>query len=526
LHKRGLTGVKLVISDAHEGLKAAITQVFKAPWQRCRVHFMRNCLAYVPKGQHNMVAAAIPHRLHSGGCRRRRRRLAACRRPAPPAFPKLAALMDDAETDVLAFMSFPRAHWPKLHSTNPLERLNKEVKRRANVVGIFPNEASVKRLVGAILLEQNDEWQLSAPLHDARDHDRPERRPIGKPAELRHQGSLTERADDYPRNPHTLTDVTKRLSIRPTSNRSADGLWRHALLTRYLLLELSDRPASAEPELSPRYCFESSQASFRASKDDHGVAPFRATDRTAVACVPSLTCASLGSCVASQPPPSAWIKLLLATRRFLQNRQRRLLVAERGGLRRDDVGIGDGSGGVLVEDETFGLPRGGDRGVLHLGLLLEDAERGERIFDLLEPMSHGLAVIGDVQVVECAGGVDLGAAQPRIEHRFAERRTERPDGVRGAKQRVERAAGDAVGRRQRHGRIVGRDGRADLRIRRGDAALSGGDVRPPLEQCRGQAGRITGTTRATGAGAIVNSAGGLPISTAMACSKAARWTPT
>jgi putative transposase len=80
--------------------------------------------------------------------------------PLRPRFLKLAALMDDAETDVLAFMSFPRAHWPKLHSTNPLERLYKEVKRRANVVGIFPNEASVKRLVGAILLEQNDEWQL------------------------------------------------------------------------------------------------------------------------------------------------------------------------------------------------------------------------------------------------------------------------------------------------------------------------------------------------------------------------------
>jgi transposase-like protein len=160
LHKRGLTGVKLVISDAHEGLKAAITQVFKAPWQRCRVHFMRNCLAYVPKGQHNMVAAAIrtvfTQEDAAAGATAWRHVADQLR----PRFPKLAALMDDAETDVLAFMSFPRAHWPKLHSTNPLERLNKEVKRRANVVGIFPNEASVKRLVGAILLEQNDEWQL------------------------------------------------------------------------------------------------------------------------------------------------------------------------------------------------------------------------------------------------------------------------------------------------------------------------------------------------------------------------------
>jgi len=160
LQQRGLAGVKLVISDAHEGLKAAIAQVFKTSWQRCRVHFMRNCLAYVPKGQHSMVAAAIrtvfaQENRTAGG--------EAWRHVADqlrPRFPKLAALMDNAETDVLTFMDFPRAHWPKLHSTNPLERLNKEVKRRSAVVGIFPNEASINRLVGAILMEQNDEWQL------------------------------------------------------------------------------------------------------------------------------------------------------------------------------------------------------------------------------------------------------------------------------------------------------------------------------------------------------------------------------
>jgi transposase-like protein len=160
LQKRGLAGVKLVITDAHEGLKAAIAQVFKAPWQRCRVHFMRNALAYVPKGQHSMVAAAIRtvfSQPDAAAASTAWRHVADQLRPR---LPKLAALMDDAEADVLAFMNFPRAHWPKLHSTNPLERLNKEVKRRANVVGIFPNEASVRRLVGAILLEQNDEWQL------------------------------------------------------------------------------------------------------------------------------------------------------------------------------------------------------------------------------------------------------------------------------------------------------------------------------------------------------------------------------
>jgi transposase-like protein len=160
LVKRGLKGVKLVISDAHEGLKYAIAQVLKATWQRCRVHFMRNALAHVPKGQHSMVAAAIravftqPDRAAAGQAWRHVADQLRAR------FPKLAALMDEAEDDVLAFMNFPRQHWQKLHSTNPLERLNKEVKRRSAVVGIFPNEASIIRLVGAVLLEQNDEWQL------------------------------------------------------------------------------------------------------------------------------------------------------------------------------------------------------------------------------------------------------------------------------------------------------------------------------------------------------------------------------
>jgi transposase-like protein len=160
LEKRGLKGVKLVISDAHEGLKAAIAQVFKASWQRCRVHFMRNALAHVPKAQHQMVAAAIrsvfAQNTQAEGSKTWRHVADQLR----ARLPKLAALMDEAEADVIAFMAFPRAHWPKLHSTNPIERLNKEVKRRADVVGIFPNEASIIRLVGAILLEQNDEWQL------------------------------------------------------------------------------------------------------------------------------------------------------------------------------------------------------------------------------------------------------------------------------------------------------------------------------------------------------------------------------
>jgi len=160
LLKRGLRGVKLVISDAHEGLKHAITKVLGATWQRCRVHWMRNALAHVPKGQHTMVAAALRQAFlqpDQEAARQAWRQLADQLRPR---WPKLSGLMDDSEHDVLAYMAFPAQHRAKLHSTNPLERLNKEVKRRADVVGIFPGEASITRLIGAVLLEANDEWQL------------------------------------------------------------------------------------------------------------------------------------------------------------------------------------------------------------------------------------------------------------------------------------------------------------------------------------------------------------------------------
>ena len=160
LVRRGLTGVKLVVSDAHEGLKAAITRVLGATWQRCRVHAMRNALAYVPKRQHTMVAAAIRQAFiqpdHDNAVQTWRHVADQLR----ARWPKLGGFMDDAEADVLAYMAFPAQHRTKLHSTNPLERLNKEVKRRADVVGIFPNEDSIVRLIGAVLLEANDEWQL------------------------------------------------------------------------------------------------------------------------------------------------------------------------------------------------------------------------------------------------------------------------------------------------------------------------------------------------------------------------------
>jgi putative transposase len=159
LKGRGFDGVKLVISDAHTGLKAAITRVFDATWQRCRVHWMRNALAHVPKGQHTVVAAAIRQAFNQPdqkGAVEVWRHVADQLRPR---WPKLATLMDESEADVMAYMAFPAQHRSKLHSTNPLERLNKEVKRRADVVGIFPNEDSIIRLIGAVLFEQNDDWQ-------------------------------------------------------------------------------------------------------------------------------------------------------------------------------------------------------------------------------------------------------------------------------------------------------------------------------------------------------------------------------
>jgi transposase-like protein len=160
LVRRGLKGVKLVISDAHEGLKHAIVRVFGATWQRCRVHWMRNALAHVSKGQHPMVAAALRHAFlqpDQDAARQTFRHVADQLRSR---WPKLSVFMDESEHDVLAYLAFPLPHRTKLHSTNPLERLNKEVKRRADVVGIFPNESSIIRLIGAVLLEQNDEWQL------------------------------------------------------------------------------------------------------------------------------------------------------------------------------------------------------------------------------------------------------------------------------------------------------------------------------------------------------------------------------
>ena len=160
LTRRGLRGVKLVISDAHEGLKAAAAKVLNATWQRCKVHFLRNALAHAGKGQRQMVLAAINTAFAQDSFETATAQWRVVADQLRAKLPKLGELMDTAETEVLSFMSFPKAHRTQIHSTNPLERLNAEVKRRTDVVGIFPNENAVIRLVGALLLEQNDEWQL------------------------------------------------------------------------------------------------------------------------------------------------------------------------------------------------------------------------------------------------------------------------------------------------------------------------------------------------------------------------------
>ena len=162
LRARGLSGVRLVISDAHQGLRAAIATVFLgAAWQRCRVHFLRNVLARIPRGRAEMVLALVRTIWSQPDPAAVREQLDEVAAKLAGGFPAVAAMLVEAREDVTAFAAFPFAHWKKIWSTNPLERVNKEVKRRADVVGIFPNEAAVLRLAGAVLLEVHDEWAIA-----------------------------------------------------------------------------------------------------------------------------------------------------------------------------------------------------------------------------------------------------------------------------------------------------------------------------------------------------------------------------
>ena len=167
LARRGLRGVKLVISDAHEGLKKAVVKVLGASWQRCRVHFVRNALAHANKNSRRVVSAFIATAFAQGAADAAGKQWRQVADPLRAKLPKLAALLDEAEVDVLAFLSFPKEHWDKISSTNPIERVNGQIKRRTDVVGSaspaptgLPNEDAVIRLVGALLMEQHDEWAV------------------------------------------------------------------------------------------------------------------------------------------------------------------------------------------------------------------------------------------------------------------------------------------------------------------------------------------------------------------------------
>ena len=161
LIERGLIGVQLAISDAHPGLKAALAQVLGAPWQRCTVHFLRDCLGHARKDQHGLLAALIRPIFRAQDGEEARRRLGEAVGQLQRPLRKVAAMLEEAEEDILAFYAFPAEHWPKLRSTNPLERFNREIGRRTDVVGIFPDDASLIRLVSMLAIEANDEWLVS-----------------------------------------------------------------------------------------------------------------------------------------------------------------------------------------------------------------------------------------------------------------------------------------------------------------------------------------------------------------------------
>jgi putative transposase len=155
---RGLVGVQLAISDAHAGLKAAIAKVLGCSWQRCTVHFLRDCLGHARRDQHALLAALIRPIFNADSLAQARDRLSEAVAHLDGRLGKIATMLEDAETDILAFYAFPAAHWRKLRSTNPLERFNKEIGRRTDVVGIFPDDESLIRLAGMLCIEQNDEW--------------------------------------------------------------------------------------------------------------------------------------------------------------------------------------------------------------------------------------------------------------------------------------------------------------------------------------------------------------------------------
>ena len=161
LRSRGLHGIRLAVSDQHEGLKTAIERILACPWQRCTVHFVRNMQGHCRRTERGLVSAALREIFDATGLQAAKARLGDVLERFRDPLPKIAELLETAEEDLLAFYQFPAAHWPKLRSTNPLERVNREIGRRTDAVGIFPNDASALRLAGALLIEQNDEWLVN-----------------------------------------------------------------------------------------------------------------------------------------------------------------------------------------------------------------------------------------------------------------------------------------------------------------------------------------------------------------------------
>src|SRR5215204_5002015 len=168
LVSRGLVGVQLAISDAHQGLKQAIAKVLGAPWQRCTVHFLRDCLGYARQEQQPMLAALVRPIFNQDDREQARDRLSEAVAHLEGKLPKVATILEEAEEDVLAFYSFPSDHRRKIRSPNPLERVNREIGRRTDVVGIFPNDRALLRLAASLVIEQNDEWLVGRRYLSAR----------------------------------------------------------------------------------------------------------------------------------------------------------------------------------------------------------------------------------------------------------------------------------------------------------------------------------------------------------------------
>jgi transposase-like protein len=207
---RGLVGVQLVISDAHEGLKNAIARVLGAPWQRCTVHFLRDCLGHARRDQHGLLGALIRPIFNADSLDQARDRLSEAVAALEGKLPKVAGLLEAAEDDILAFHAFPADHWRKLRSTNPLERFNREIGRRTDVVGIFPDDRSLVRLASMLAIEQNDEWSAGATCPPRRSGRSSRSGPITTPTRRSSSSNRPEQPTPSPTSMSAISYTTSR----------------------------------------------------------------------------------------------------------------------------------------------------------------------------------------------------------------------------------------------------------------------------------------------------------------------------